>query len=151
VSPAAGQQGGADARAHDEAGFEADGSRCASSSVVQPRSGGLLPSPYGQRRDGRRQAKSLPCRLYAEACVERVLSAEPGCPFSAGGACHHRVSRAVRERVPHDLSWLDLAEGRLCLARLAATAAVNFLPLAQAPFLARQESRLPPSSAALRA
>ncbi len=64
------------------------------------------------------EGESLPCRLCAEAYVERVLSAEPGCPFSAGGACHQRVSRAVRERVPHDLSWLELAEGRLRLDRL---------------------------------
>ena len=55
VSSAAGQNGGADARTNDEAGFEADGSGCASSSVVQPRSGGSLPGrPDGQRRDGRR-------------------------------------------------------------------------------------------------
>jgi len=38
VSPAAEQTGDADVRAHDEAGFEADGSGCALSSVVQLRS-----------------------------------------------------------------------------------------------------------------
>jgi len=36
------------------------------------------------------------------------------------------------------------------LIAYAATASGNFLPLAQAPFLARQESRRPPSSAPLR-
>jgi hypothetical protein len=43
-------------------------------------------------------------------------------------------------------------EGRLRLDRLPATATAGFFPCREvAPFLAEQKSRLPPSSAALRA
>jgi len=64
--------------------------------------------------------------------VERV-GAEPGCPSWVCGACRQASSWAVRERGPRDLSWLDLAEGRLRLDRLAATASGNFLPLRDHP------------------
>lgn len=48
----------------------------------------------------------------------------------AGGSAHHGLCRMA-----------DLAEDRLRLDRLAATAFQNFLPLSAAPpFLARQES-----------
>jgi len=74
-----------------------------------------------------------------------------GVPLERGEPVANASPWPVREHVPRDLSWLDLAEGRLRLDRLAATASGNFLPLPAAPpFLARQESRLPPSSAALR-
>ena len=57
---------------------------------------------------------------------------------------------AVQRTRPHGLSWLDLAEGRLRLDRLAATASVDFLPLGFAHSSRDKKVSPPPSSAALR-
>jgi hypothetical protein len=55
-------------------------------------------------------------------------------------------------RVPRDLEWTDQARGPAAPRSPSRNGSVGFFPLPQrAAFLARQKSRLPPSSAALRA
>ncbi|WP_256940090.1 hypothetical protein [Acetobacter malorum] len=66
-------------------------------------------------------------------------------PHLSDRSCRHRLSWGAVGSAHHGLCWMaDLAEDRLRLDRLAATAFRNFLPLTAAPsFLARQESSGP--------
>jgi len=105
---------------------------------------------HRQRAHESREARLLRCRP-AEACVGSVPSTEPGCLSRIGEAGRHGVfpglSGSASHTASHGLIWPK--DGFASIAS-AATASGNFLPLAQAPFLARQESCRPPSSAALR-
>lgn len=89
-------------------------------------------------RDPRHQHGRRSHRASAiSSCVARFPPVGPVMPASslhgAGGSAHHGLCRMA-----------DLAEDRLCLDRLAATAFQNFLPLsATPPFLASQESSGP--------
>jgi hypothetical protein len=71
-------------------------------------------------------------RIFARSAVVSSCRNEP--------AVANISSWSVRARAPHGLGWADLAEGRLRLDRLPATAVRRISsPAANAAFLARQE------------